>query len=169
MYMSRQLGIRLFALAILMTLSNCKSSEGYEYDEGLAGPAFTGAWVYDTGTLCTVGDATMHCCPAGMAMVGVHVADNVFKCAQLTAPRGNQLLDVDTSRNGMRACPSGSVMVGLHVHNDQLACQRLDAAFPVAHADATSGTMDSYPMHVCPRGRAMSGIHPSDNVLACDS
>jgi hypothetical protein len=169
MSMSRQLGTRLLALAILMTLANCKSSEGYEYDEALAAPQFTGSWVYDTGTLCTVGDATMHCCPAGMAMIGAHLADNVFKCAQLTDPHGTQFLDTNTSRNGMHACPSGSVMVGLHVNNDQLACQRPDATRPVAHAEGTPGTLDSYPMHVCPRGHAMSGIHPNDNALACDS
>ena len=167
--MSRQPVTRLFTLAILVTLASCKSSEGYEYDETLAGLQFTGSWVYDTGTLCKVGEATMHCCPVGMAMIGAHLADNVFKCAQLTDPHGTQFLDIHTSPNGLHTCPSGSVMVGLHVSNDQLACQRPDAARPVAHADGTPGSVDSYPMHVCPRGYAMRGIHLNDNVLACDS
>ena len=45
--MSRQLLTRLFALVILVTLAHCKSTEGYEYDEALAGPTFTGSWIYD--------------------------------------------------------------------------------------------------------------------------
>ena len=69
MYRSRRLAIRLFVLIILATLASCKSNEGYEYDEALSGPRFTGSWIYDTGTLCTVGEITMHCCPSGMAMI----------------------------------------------------------------------------------------------------
>ena len=168
--MNGQLVTRLFVLAILVTLGACKqSSDGYEYDEALSGPRFTGAWVYDTGTLCTVGDATMHCCPSGMVMIGAHVSDNVFKCAQLTDTHGNRFLDIDTSRNGVHACPPGGIMVGLHVHNNQLVCQTPDPPQALAHADGTSKVVDSYPMHVCPGGHAMSGIHVSDNVLTCDS
>jgi hypothetical protein len=168
--MNSQLAVRLFALSILMTLGACKQgSDGSEYDEALSGPKFTGAWVYDTGTLCTVGEATMHCCPTGMAMIGAHVADNVFKCAQLTEPHGTRFLDVDTSRNGMHACPSGSAMVGLHANNAQLACQRPDPAGTVEHGAGTRETVDSYPMHVCPNGYAMSAIRVNDNALGCDS
>ena len=165
--MSRQLPTRLFALVILVTLAHCKSNEGYEYDEALSGPRFTGTWLYDTGTLCTVGEVTMHCCPSGMAMIGAHIVDNVFKCAQLTDPHGEQFLDIETFQNGMHRCPSGSVMVGLHVTNNQFACQRPEAAHPLPRADGTRGTMDSYPMHVCPHGHAMSGIRLNDNTLAC--
>src|SRR5262249_7774125 len=167
MSMSRQLATMSFALVILATLAHCKSNEGYEYDEALAGPAFTGSWIYDTGTLCTVGGVTMHCCPSGMAMIGAHVVDNVFKCAQLTEPHGEPFLDLETFRNGMHTCPSGSVMVGLHVTNNQFACQRPEAAHPLAHADETRGSLDGYPMPVCPHGHVMTGIRLTDNVLAC--
>ena len=150
---------------LLVTLAHCKSTEGYESDEALAGPRFTGSWLYDTGTLCTVGEVTMHCCPSGMAMIGAHVVDNVFKCAQLTDPHGEQFLDIETFQNGMHRCPSGSVMVGLHVTNNQFACRRRGGASP--RPCEGFGTMDSYPMHVCPHGHAMSGIRLNDNVLAC--
>lgn len=169
-----QLVPRLFVLALLVTLWSCKqSNDGYEYDEALAGPKFTGFWIYDTGTLCTAGDATMHCCPSGMAMIGVHLIDNVFKCAQLTSPQGSRHLDLDTSRNGMRTCPPGGFMVGLHVSNNQLACQIPSPGQTVEHTNntpgSTTGTMDSYPMHACPNGNAMSGIRVGDNLLTCES
>jgi hypothetical protein len=171
--MNGQLVTRLFTLAMLVSLWACKqSNDGYEYDEALSGPKFTGTWVYDTGTLCTVGDATMHCCPPGMGMIGAHVTDNVFKCAQLTSTQGSRFLDTDTSRNGMRACPSGTVMVGLQVRNDQLACQTSMPAQTAERVDGspgTPGTEDTYPMHVCPHGSAMSGIHVNHDALTCDS
>jgi hypothetical protein len=157
-------------LAILVTLGACKpSNDGYEYDEVLSGPRFTGDWVYDTGTLCTVGDATMHCCPSGMVMIGAHVSDNVFKCAQLTDSHGNRFLDIDTSRNGVHACPPDGVMVGLHVNNNQVACQAPGPGQVVAHVAGTAQVVDGYPMHVCPHGHAMSGIRLNDNLLTCDS
>jgi hypothetical protein len=172
MYMNRQLATRVFALAALATLASCKSNDGYEYDAALVAPGLTGFWIYDTGTVCTVHDATMHCCPAGMAMIGAHVVDNVFKCAQLTATKDSRFLDLDTARNGMRACPSGSVMVGLHVNNNQLACQTPNPGRTIEHMDGspgTPGTLDGYPMHICPNGYAMSGIGVNKNTLACES
>jgi hypothetical protein len=161
---------RLFVMAMLVTLGACKqANDGYEYDEALAGSRFTGAWVYDTGTLCTVGDATMHCCPGGMVMIGAHVGDNVFKCAQLTNTHGNRFLDIDMYRSGVHACPQGGVMVGLHVNNNQVACQTPGPGQAATHVAGTTQTVDGYPMHICPRGHAMSGIRLKDNLLTCDS
>ena len=168
--MSSQLVSRLFALLILVILSSCKQpNDGYEYDESLSGPSFTGFWVYDTGTLCTAGEATMHCCPPGMALIGVHIADNVFKCAQMADPHGTRVLDIGTSRNGMHACPRGGFMVGLHANNNQLTCQIRNPGQASEPVNGPSGIVDSYPMHVCPNGHAMSGILMSDNMLTCDS
>ena len=66
-------------------------------------------------TQCNVGRTIMHCCPDGQAMVGVHVGQNVYKCAPITVPRsGARFLDTSTVRNGMHSCPLNSVMVGFH-------------------------------------------------------
>ena len=167
--MNSQLVSGLFALVILGAVGSCKSSgDGYESDEALAGPRFTGAWVYDTGTLCAAGDVTMHCCPPGMALIGAHVGDNVFKCAQLVGSHDNHPPGVDTPRAGMHACPPGEIMVGLHVITNQLACQAVHPGLTVEHVTGRPGTVDSYPMHVCPPGAAMIGIHVTDNTITCE-
>jgi hypothetical protein len=86
-----------------------------------------GSPIYDNAardTLCNsneVGGVSMHCCPDGMAMVGIHVGQNVLKCAFLnTGFSGRPHLDADTNRNGMHACPFGQLMVGIHVDRNFL-------------------------------------------------
>jgi hypothetical protein len=121
-------------------------------------------------TQCTIGNTTLHCCPAGQAMVGVHIDQNVFKCAPLTVPRsGVPFLDATppTQRNGMHSCPLNSVMVGLHAITNRLLCQAL--AIHVSEAVDAIPTEDGFPMHVCPAGKTMSGIHVDGNLLNCAS
>lgn len=130
--------------------------------------SFTGQVVYDAGSRCTVSGNTMHCCPAGYAMIGAHLGNDVFKCAQLSSTSGSRFINVAGRRNGMHACPLGSVMVGLHVSNDYLACQYPGTSAVSEYVDGNPGTNDSYPMHVCGSGGyAMSGIHVSNNLFNC--
>jgi hypothetical protein len=120
-------------------------------------------------TQCTVGGTTMHCCPAGRAMVGARVDQNVFKCGLLTVTNGTRFLDTGTQRNGMHACPVGSVMVGLHEGLNRLACQTLPGF--VVREGVDTGTQDGYPMHVCGLPGAepgtMSGIRIDQNRFTC--
>ncbi len=127
---------------------------------------FTGVRSYDAGTQCTVGGATMHCCPIGYTMIGAHVDNNVFKCAQLYHGAGFRFLDVGTQRNGMHACPYGAVMAGLHVDRNYLACQYPIGGVASEYVDR--GTQDGYPMHVCGSSQdGMSGIHVDQNKFTC--
>lgn len=132
--------------------------------------------LYDAGTQCTVGGATMHCCPSGYAMIGARVDSNVFKCAH-TNFLNDRSLDLSTQRNGMHACPYGKVMVGLHVGNNYLVCQTpVSPGVTSEYVDGSPGTQDSWPMHVCYPGStgsgtysgyAMSGIRVDQNNFTC--
>lgn len=169
MYATRQLVCRLVGLTMLLPFTGCGGpDDDLEYDEAISALNFTGFFIYDAGTTCSVGGATMHCCPSDMAMIGAHVDNNVFKCAQLKAVGGGPFLDVGTERNGMHACPSGTVMVGLHVDNNQLACQAPSPGPFFEYVDGNPPTADSYPMHICPSGYAMGGIHVDHNFFTCD-
>jgi hypothetical protein len=125
-----------------------------------------GGTFYDSGTQCTVGGATMHCCPSGSVMIGAHVANNVFKCAWLGSSPGARSLDLGTQRNSMHACPFGQLMVGLHAVNNWLVCQNPGTTVQFEYVD--TGTQDGYPMHVCSSGYAMAGIHVDQNRFTCD-
>ncbi|RKH63194.1 hypothetical protein D7V93_09100 [Corallococcus llansteffanensis] len=159
-------------LTAIMVIAGCGATpeDEAEFDVKVAESSlsFTGWVVYDAGTRCTVGGSTMHCCPTGYAMIGAHLSNDVFKCAQLSSTSGSRFLDAGGRRNGMHACPYGSVMVGLHVSNDYLACQYPGTSVVSEYVDGDPGTKDSYPMHVCGAGGyAMSGIHVSNNLFNC--
>ena len=136
-----------------------------QFDEALSSLIFTGHWVYDAGTACTVEGTTMHCCPSGMAMIGIHASRNIFKCAELREAARNSFLDTNTVRNSMHACPRNRVMVGFHQDLNRLACQTPNPTPLFEFVDGT--TNDVFPMHVCPENHAMSGIHVELNLLTC--
>jgi hypothetical protein len=139
----------------------------------------TSGTFYDTGTQCTVGGTTMHCCPNGYAMIGAHVGQNVFKCAPLQFASGTRSLDTSTQRAGMHACPYGQVMVGFHNGLNRLACQTLPGtSVSGEYTDPVppplfpnTPTQDGYPMHVCSpnQGYTMSGINVGQNKFLCAS
>lgn len=163
----RILGIMV---ALLVAGPGCGPADQEQHFEvGLTQSALnlTGFWVYDAGTQCTVGGVSMHCCPSGHVMIGAHVNNNVFKCAQTTAMAGSRYLDAGTHRNKMHACPQGSVMVGLHVGKNMLACQTPSPTPVFEYVDGNPPTRDAYPMHVCPNSYAMSGIHVDHNLFTC--
>jgi hypothetical protein len=124
---------------------------------------------YDYGTQCVVGGTQMHCCPAGSAMIGARVDENVFKCANLIDRSGVVSLDTGTQRNGMHSCPFGQVMVGLQATLNRLACQTIPSN-PVVTETVDTGTEDGFPMHVCAESSgpaAMTGIRVDQNRLNC--
>jgi len=101
-------------------------------------------------------------------MIGAHVDNNVFKCAQLQTSPGYRYLDAGTQRNGMHACPYGSVMAGLHVDRNLLACQLPGTPVTSEYVDGNPATQDGYPMHVCGSGGyGMSGIRVDYNLFTC--
>lgn len=146
------------------TPETADTPETAEHDSALN---LTGDFIYDSGTQCSAGGATMHCCPDGYVMIGAHVDRNVFKCGRVTGFASSFVaLDLFTQRNGMHACPQPLVMVGLHANNNWLAC-RQPATSPVFEFVDT-GTQDGFPMHVCPSGSAMAGIRVDQNRFTCD-
>jgi len=153
---------------LIGVLAGCGAEgETAQYDESVASLSFTGDRVYDAGTLCTVGGHTMHCCEAGWAMIGVHLAQNVFKCAKLTSTAGDRFLDVGTIRNAMHACPRGTVMVGYHDNDNLLACETPVPDVSDEFVDGNPLLNDGFPMHVCPDSYAMAGIHTGHNQFTC--
>ncbi len=160
-------------IAALTMIAGCSGPSGdtlvdEKWDiEFAESPLSLGQWVYDAGTQCTVGGTTMHCCPAGYAIIGAHLGNNVFKCAGLSSTSGPPFLDAGTQRNGMHACPYGSVMVGLHLGLNHLACRWPGTPVTAEYVDGNPPTSDGYPMHVCGSGYAMSGIHAGNNLFTC--
>jgi len=158
-------------LGSLMTLglASCAVEEDPPTGEQDSELNLTGAFIYDSGTQCSAGGATMHCCPDGYVMIGAHVDNNLFKCGRVTGFATSFVaLDIFSQRNGMHACPQSWVMVGLHANNNWLAC-RLPATPPVFEFVDT-GTQDpnGVAMHVCPPGSAMAGIRVDQNRFTCD-
>jgi hypothetical protein len=158
-----------FMCVMALVTSSCAMDESSAAIEdttselGLSGIVFN-----DSGNQCTVGGATMHCCPSGSVMIGAHVSKNVFKCALLNSPGGAPFLDTGTQRNGMHSCPFGAVMIGLHARSNLLICQIPGAATAFEYIDGNPATQDNFPMHVCANGFAMAGIHVRNNVFNCD-
>jgi hypothetical protein len=125
---------------------------------------------YDTSTQCTVGGATMHCCPSGSAMVGARVDMGTLKCDWLRDASGVVSLDTGTQRNNMHACTSGWVMIGMDVPSNLLACKQIPTGITSERVD--TGTQDAFPMHVCESTattQAMSGIRVDQNLFTCAS
>jgi hypothetical protein len=175
--------LSVFVMAYLAAaISGCGTNSGSGEDVASQSDALittTGGAFYDTGTQCTVGGTTMHCCPNGYAMIGARVDQNVFKCAPLQFPSGTRSLDTSTQRAGMHACPYGQVMVGFHNGLNRLACQTLPGT--MVNGEYTdpvppplfpnTPTQDTYPMHVCSpsQGYTMSGINVGQNKFLCAS
>lgn len=128
----------------------------------------TGRTVYDTSTQCTIGGATMHCCPSGFAMTGIHADRNTLRCAALMNPTGTLSVDTTTLRNSMHACPFGTVMIGINIALDQFGCQAIPGN-PITKEDVDNNSADGFPMHVCndTRFAAMSGLTIARNQLTC--
>jgi hypothetical protein len=162
--------VKLFGLLAfsMAALPACGAAESQEESIGEESSALvtSGTPFYDYGaTQCTVNGTSMHCCPAGMAMIGAHLDSNVFKCATIVAgTSGSRFLDTSTPRNNMHSCPLNAVMVGFHKDLNRLACQALTVA---VGETVDTGTQDSFPMHVCAAGATMSGIHVDQNLFNC--
>ena len=161
--------------------------QGYGLAQAPSPTAFSSPAVsFDSGTQCTVGGITMHCCPNGSVMVGANLGANVFKCGS-TAVVGTRVLASLTSSGSTSTCGNltlfgmtvPTVMVGFHPALNTAACQRTSAS---ASAVATLGltkyvdrcTYDgTASMRSCPflpTGSATShlaGINQSDNTFTC--
>lgn len=151
---------------MVVSFTGCGLSDGStEVDESVSSLSiYTG--FYDWTTSCTAGGVAMHCCPDGTAMIGIHVGNNILKCATvLFGFTGAPTLDGGTGRNDMHACPSGQLMVGVHVGRNLLACQQ-----PVQFvtSESVDGVTGDGAMHVCPELMAMAGIRVDRNQFTCD-
>lgn len=122
------------------------------------------------------GVESVHVCPCGCFMTGVHIQDNRFLCEDgITDARGGRYTPSEIRVNaspgaprqryqshGMAACPPGTAMVGLHEGKNALLCAPLET---------TELFVDSYTqrlgMKACPIGTVMVGIDVGRNLLLC--
>jgi hypothetical protein len=162
------------ALAMAASFAGCMASDDTASVAESASELGLDSTLFDSGTVCTAGGVQMHCCPNGFVMTGIHVNDNVLRCARLQAGfSGPTALDAGTVRNNMHACPVGQLMVGIHVGRNLLACRPSGQALSLEFVDAV--TTATFPinggtatMHVCPDTFAMAGIHVNNNLFTCD-
>jgi len=153
--------------------------------------------VDDAGSQCTnlgLSFRSIHCCPPNMAMVGVHLPSNTFKCSQVGfgfngSPRH---IDLRTQRNAMHSCPPGEVMIGYYAGfsipfiagsgtPEGLVCQKpfQDLQIDTEYVDGGITASNDGVMRVCKGWTrtgntlsatlryAMTGIHAAGNRLAC--
>jgi hypothetical protein len=89
-------------------------------------------WLGYVGSLAV--PASMHTCPKGRAVTGIHVANNLLACAPFEKacvdfekypwiprldPEGNR---IRTEREGMHACPHKRPLLGIHVGANVFLC-----------------------------------------------
>jgi hypothetical protein len=159
----------LLGLALLLPAIGCTTVEDEPATAETTADLSLGGWTYDFTTSCLVSGTTMHCCPDGMVMIGVHVGKDEFKCAALPTLIGPRFIDYFTNRNGMHTCPLGSVMVGLHVNLNRLLCQ-VNNPPTTASGEYVDFRSNDGVMHVCgAQGSAMAGIRVDHDFLTCDS
>jgi hypothetical protein len=106
----------------------------------------------------------MHACPDGMAMTGLHVANNLLACAPASQAI-ERFVDTGTIRSGMHACPEGAPVFAIHTGRNLLVCgtqgwrpgESIDAGTP------------RHGMHSCQEGQYVVGLHIGDNLLLCNN
>jgi dienelactone hydrolase len=125
---------------------------------------------FDYGTQCRDGSSTLHCCPAGQAMVGGNVGENRFMCTPVPGATGtNCRVDAHNQRDNMHACLAGEYMSGLHrEHNHLLCCpggHGNEAVDPARGAQR----LETAGMHACSAdgSRVLHGIHAVDDHFLC--
>ncbi len=106
------------------------------------------------------GEATMHGCPAGMAVTGVYGGD-LLNCAPLSRSP-SLFVDMKTQIMGMHACPEGTVLTGLHAARNWLLCGTF--------REVLSGQeVQRNDMLSCPFGMFITGMHIATNQLLCSA
>jgi len=190
----KQLALTASVLAALALGGTACTGEGTDLDEveTIKSAITSGEPFYDTKSQCEVSTypsdpyiVRMHCCPLGMAMVGIYNSGGgVFKCKAVPTPplgsgryldRGTQNTVYSTDRKyftTMHTCIQGDVMVGYHSNYGYLACQEAPGSGPQVLDMGTQDSMefpDVVPykplMHVCPNPGAMNGILALQGIL----
>ena len=118
----------------------------------------------------------MHCCPAGFAMAGIHVGNNLFSCRSAfadpsqVASREGCYVDTSTQRSGIHACATNYYMKGVDVSSNRFTCcnDRYRTVRGSDHVDRAEAGED---MHRCDwwAQEAMTGLHVGRNELLCKS
>lgn len=109
------------------------------------------------------GQGSMHGCPGGMAVTGVHASRNLLSCASLDRLPTSYFVDKETQIMGMHACPPGTVVAGIHVANNWLLCRTLGEDLIGAEGHQRNEMIS------CPRGWYMTGVHIRANTLLCSN
>jgi hypothetical protein len=160
------------------------------------GILYDAAWCWNAVTTCPNASNT-HCCPSGMAMVGLHQDRNKFACrtlvgADATTEAGcaNQSGTLTLDGIVMKACTGSNYVRGWHQGNQTLHCcpypatnvpwfgTTVDGNNEPPHQSTDpylikggGGTCSSGTMHTCPNSeQVVRGIKmdSSNNLLACE-
>jgi hypothetical protein len=129
--------------------------------------------ILDTGTARN----SMHSCPLGRFVTGVHIIKNQLLCEDSYGnySPAQEIVDGDdeppTERDGMHSCPDGMAVTGIHVQKNLLACAPFD---PSRVEFGKAGWMPMVDlktqrrgMHACPNSRPVLGIHEGKDLLRC--
>ena len=120
---------------------------------------------------------SLHVCPQGYGMAGVHVMDNSFTCLRMVRPglerEVSSILDTGThsdfGRGTMHVCPTGMYMRGLNITSNWLICA--DGASLRSPFLNANGSTQGNGMHMCPmvngRQTVMTGIQKQRNDFSC--
>ncbi|HKW83375.1 MAG TPA: hypothetical protein VJN68_06435, partial [Burkholderiaceae bacterium] len=126
----------------------------------------------DYGTQCGFGGTSMHCCPPGKAMAGIHNDRNDFICRDVLPPAFETCFnDTGTQRQNMHACPAGNYMRGLHASLNLLTCchDNRSPAVVQFHSEIVDTGTQAQGMHTCVSSQPfMTGVRIDQNRLLCD-
>jgi hypothetical protein len=162
-------------------LPGCEAPEVGEAPEevGVETSAYSMTNVYYDGspgspfTACTMNGISMHCCPAGFAMLGVDLATNVFKCGRVNGGMNGGPRYTVNFNYGNKQCGSQSgfnrlaVMIGYNESFNTALCQA--PTYEAYYKRINTSTFDSRGMHVCPPTAAMTGINLGTGAYECGS
>lgn len=104
------------------------------------------------------GAETVHACPEGMAVTGIHWNRSLLACAPIRRIR-SLFIDKKMQRQGMHACPVGTVLVGFNTARNWLLCGMSESL--------TTEQRNS--MLSCRIGWFVIGVHVERNRLMCSA
>lgn len=78
-----------------------------------------------TDESCTTDSSTIHVCPEGYAMTGLHLDFNHYLCGPSMKLTGSAFTVTDNRRCDVLACPRGSVAIGFRYSTGELRCRNV--------------------------------------------
>jgi hypothetical protein len=187
-------------LGLIVAVSACGQKEEVEKTETVSSaltytgnPAFDPFWCTDPQTTC--GSPAMHCCPAGWAMSGIHLANNKLQCRNINdtalscatfSMATKRFVDEGQGHTAwIPACPAGKYMRGFDWHQNTAVCCTYPTGNTALHWNIDNfwdsvteevdpfrflggGTCNAGNVHTCAEfNGVMEGLETTTNRLLC--